>query len=52
MNPSMSRLPGIPKLVAHDRLTRDEFERRDEAMSENVKAELLNGAVLSYWLGL
>ncbi len=41
----MTRLPGIPKLVAHDRLSRAEFERRYAAMPDNMKAELLNGAV-------
>lgn len=45
MKPIMSRLPGIPPLVAHDRLTRAEFERRYAAMPENVKAELLDGVV-------
>jgi Uma2 family endonuclease len=45
MKRTMSRLPEIPKLVAHDHLTRAEFERRYEAMPDNVKAELLNGAV-------
>jgi Uma2 family endonuclease len=41
----MTRLPGIPPLVAHDRLTRAEFERRYAAMPDRVKAELLGGAV-------
>lgn len=45
MKRTMSPLPGIPKLIAHDRLTRAEFERRYAAMPDNVKAELLNGAV-------
>src|SRR5262245_1101 len=45
MKPTMSRLRGIPPLVAHDRLSRDEFERRYAAMPDNVRAELLNGAV-------
>lgn len=45
MNRTMKPLPGIPPLVAHDRLSRAEFERRYNAMPDNVKAELLNGAV-------
>src|SRR5688572_1836021 len=45
MKPTMKRLPGIPPLVAHDRLSRAEFERRYAAMPDHVKAELLNGAV-------
>jgi Uma2 family endonuclease len=45
MKPIMKRPPGIPPLVAHDRLTRAEFERRYAAMPDRVKAELLNGAV-------
>ena len=39
------RLPPIPPLQAGDRLTRDEFERRYEAMPELKKAELLEGVV-------
>lgn len=35
----------IPPLVAGDRLTRDEFERRYEAMPEVKKAELIEGIV-------
>ena len=45
MKPIMKRPPGTPPLVAHDRLTRAEFERRYAAMPDRVKAELLNGAV-------
>lgn len=35
----------IPPLENGDRLTRDEFHRRYEAMPENIKAELINGVV-------
>lgn len=35
----------IPPLENGDRLTREEFHRRYEAMPENVKAELINGIV-------
>jgi Uma2 family endonuclease len=35
----------IPELVAGDRLTRDEFERRYEAMPNVHKAELIEGVV-------
>jgi Uma2 family endonuclease len=35
----------IPPLQSGDRLTRVEFERRYEAMPENVKAELIDGVV-------
>ncbi len=35
----------IPPLENGDRLTREEFHRRYEAMSENVKAELIKGVV-------
>lgn len=35
----------IPPLENGDRLTREEFHRRYEAMPENVKAELINGVV-------
>jgi Uma2 family endonuclease len=35
----------IPPLENGDRLTRDEFRRRYEAMPENVKAELIRGIV-------
>src|SRR5688572_28535310 len=45
MKPTMKRLPGVPPLAAHDRLSRAEFERRYAAMPDSVKAELLNGAV-------
>jgi Uma2 family endonuclease len=35
----------LPPLEAGDRLTREEFERRDEAMPNLKKAELINGVV-------
>ncbi len=35
----------IPALTSGDRLTRREFERRYEAMPENIKAELIEGVV-------
>jgi hypothetical protein len=35
----------IPPLEPGDRLTRDEFERRYEAMPQGIKAELLEGVV-------
>lgn len=35
----------IPPLENGDRLTREEFHRRYEAMPENIKAELINGVV-------
>jgi Uma2 family endonuclease len=37
--------PPIPPLENGDRLTREEFHRRYEAMPENVKAELIKGIV-------
>jgi Uma2 family endonuclease len=37
--------PAIPPLQPGDRLTREEFERRLEAMPESVKAELIEGRV-------
>ena len=37
--------PAIPPLENGDRLTRDEFERRYDAMPEVKKAELIEGAV-------
>lgn len=37
--------PAIPPLEAGDRLTRDEFERRYEAMPQLKKAELIEGVV-------
>ncbi len=37
--------PKIPLLENGDRLTREEFHRRYEAMPENVKAELIKGVV-------
>lgn len=52
MNPNVStQTPRIrnrstvPPLENGDRLTRDEFHRRYEAMPENVKAELIEGVV-------
>ncbi len=35
----------IPSLESGDRLTREEFHRRYEAMPEHVRAELINGVV-------
>jgi Uma2 family endonuclease len=35
----------VPRLENGDRLTREEFHRRYEAMPENVKAELIKGVV-------
>src|SRR5262245_290422 len=35
----------IPPLEPGDRLTRDEFERRYEAMTRGIKVELLEGVV-------
>ena len=37
--------PRIPPLQNGDRLTRDEFERRYDAMPNLVKAELIDGVV-------
>ena len=37
--------PRVPALVTGDALTRDEFERRYEAMPSNVRAELIQGVV-------
>src|SRR5438874_10893777 len=37
--------PASPRLEPHDRLTREEFERRYEAMPHLKKAELLKGTV-------
>lgn len=52
MNPNVSPQPpqnkkrfSIPPLENGDRLTREEFHRRYEAMPENVKAELIGGVV-------
>lgn len=52
MNPNVSTSNGtgknrfiIPPLENGDHLTREEFHRRYEAMSENVKAELIGGIV-------
>jgi Uma2 family endonuclease len=41
----LSRTKKIPPLESGDRLTRVEFERRYEAMPDNVKAELIDGVV-------
>ena len=41
----MTASPLIPKLMSGDRLTRDEFERRYDAMPELKKAELIEGVV-------
>ena len=38
-------VPSIPPLESGDRLSRTEFERRYEAMSEHAKAELIEGIV-------
>src|ERR1700676_2525544 len=35
----------VPPLENGDHLTRDEFERRYEAMPNNIKAELIEGVV-------
>ena len=42
--PKIKKRP-TPRLENGDRLTREEFERRYEAMPENVKAELVEGVV-------
>lgn len=41
----MTTSPRIPELCAGDRLTRDEFERRYDAMPHLKKAELIEGVV-------
>ena len=41
----MTASPQIPQLQPGDRLSRDEFERRYQAMSESTKAELIEGVV-------
>lgn len=41
----LSRTKKIPPLESGDRLTRVEFERRYEAMTRQVKAELIDGVV-------
>ncbi len=41
----MTTSPRVPLLHAGDKLTRDEFERRYEAMPEVKKAELIEGVV-------
>ena len=43
--PPVARQSGVPPLENGDRLTRDEFERRYEAMPHLKKAELIEGVV-------
>ena len=43
--PQVARQSGVPPLENGDRLTRDEFERRYEAMPHLKKAELIEGVV-------
>jgi Uma2 family endonuclease len=43
--PELQEIQGVPPLANGDRLTRDEFERRYEAMPHLKKAELINGVV-------
>ena len=43
--PAPPLLPSIPPLESGDRLSRDEFERRYEAMPNHQKAELIEGVV-------
>jgi len=45
--PPMSAIstPNLPPLESGDRLTRYEFERRYQAMPQNIKAELIEGVV-------
>ena len=43
--PRNDSAPSVPELVAGDRLTRDEFERRYAAMPGLKKAELIEGVV-------
>ena len=43
--PHVARQSGVPPLENGDRLTRDEFERRYEAMPHLKKAELIEGVV-------
>ncbi len=45
MAPPMTANPRIPELRSGDVLTRDEFERRYEAMPELEGAELIEGVV-------
>ncbi len=44
-NPYAPNKAFVPRLENGDRLTREEFHRRYEAMPENVKAELVKGIV-------
>ncbi len=46
INPTATPQVAVPPLKEGDRLTRDEFERRYDAMPELKKAELINGVVL------
>ncbi|MBI4584473.1 MAG: Uma2 family endonuclease [Planctomycetes bacterium] len=43
--PQKPGLERVPPLESGDRLSREEFERRYEAMPENVRAELIEGIV-------
>ena len=40
-----NRIINTPPLESGDRLTRQEFEHRYQAMPENLKAELIEGVV-------
>ncbi len=46
INPTATPQTAIPPLKEGDRLTREEFERRFDAMPGLKKAELINGVVL------
>jgi hypothetical protein len=46
VNPATTPGVAVPPLKEGDRLTRDEFERRYDAMPELKKAELINGVVV------
>src|SRR5262245_50844381 len=45
LEPGLPHLPRVPPLENGDRLTREEFERRYEAMPHLKKAELIEGVV-------
>ncbi len=45
MSTTVSNSRTVRKLASGDRLTRDEFERRDTAMTHVKKAELIDGEV-------
>src|ERR687886_253158 len=45
VKPQVAHPAGVPPLENGDRLTRDEFERRYEAMPHLKKAELIEGVV-------